>query len=121
MNDYLDPINSVGMPELTDSGIALEFLLSAKTGVRNLSIALTETATPAIRKLLRAQLDVTIDLYFEISDLMMEKGWLKPFELNEQKLLDIKSAENAVDIAGLELFPGVTNRKGLFPNSHPQK
>ncbi len=32
MDDYLDPINSVGMPELTDSGIALEFLLSTKTG-----------------------------------------------------------------------------------------
>jgi len=50
--DYLDPINSVGMPELTDSGIALEFLITAKTGVRNLSIALTETATPTIRELL---------------------------------------------------------------------
>lgn len=116
MKDYLDPINSVGMPELTDSGIALEFLITTKTGVRNLSIALTETATPAIRKLLKAQLDVTIDLYGEISDLMMEKGWLKPFDLENQKLLDIKSAENAVSIANLDLFPGTTNRKGLFPS-----
>ncbi|MET1014604.1 MAG: spore coat protein [Paenisporosarcina sp.] len=116
MNDYLDPINSVGMPELTDSGIATEFLLSAKTGVRNLSIALTETATPEIRKFLRTQLDTSIDLYFEIADLMMKKGWLNPFDLEVQKQLDIKSAQTAVDIAGLDLFPGVTNRKGLFPS-----
>ena len=119
--DYLDPINSVGMPELTDSGIALEFLLTAKTGVRNLSIALTETATPTIRKLLKVQLDVTIDLYFEISDLMIQKEWLHPVDIEAQKLLDIKSAENAINIAGLDLFPGITNRKGMFPNSHPQK
>ncbi|WP_313894903.1 spore coat protein [Psychrobacillus sp.] len=120
MNDYLDPINSVGMPELTDSGIALEFLLSTKTGVRNLSIALTETATPTIRKLLQEQLDVTIALYFEIADLMMKKKWLNLYDLELQKLLDIKSAQNAVDIANLNLFPGVTNRKGMFP-SPPKK
>lgn len=46
MEDYLDPINSINMPELTDSGVALEFLLTTKTGIRNLSIALTETASP---------------------------------------------------------------------------
>lgn len=120
MNDYLDPINSVGMPEIIDSGIAMEFLITTKMGVRNLSIALTETATPALRKVIQAQLEVTLDLYYEISDLMMKKEWLNPYDLDKQKLLDIKSAQNAVDIANLELFPGVTNRKGLFPNSHPE-
>lgn len=118
--DYLDPINSVGMPELTDSGVALEFLITAKTGVRNLSIALTETATPSLRKLIKAQLDITIDLYNEITELMKEKEWLKAYDLDEQKLLDIKSAENAISLAGLDLFPGDTNHKGLFP-SPPEK
>ncbi|MER2030989.1 MAG: spore coat protein [Solibacillus sp.] len=115
MQDYLDPINSVGMPELTDSGVALEFLLTTKTGIRNLSIALTETASPALQKIMRTQLDVMIDLYFEISELMMEKEWLKPFNLEDQKELDIKSAENAINIAQLELFPKSMNRKGMFP------
>ena len=73
MQDYLDPINSVGMPELTDSGLALEFLLTTKTGIRNLSIALTETASPALQKILRTQLDVMVDLYFEISELMVKR------------------------------------------------
>ena len=116
MKDYLDPINSVGMPELTDSGIALEFLITAKTGVRNLSIALTETATPALRKLIKAELLVTIELYEEIAELMMKKEWIKPYDLDQQKILDIKAAENAVSIGNLDLFPGTTNRKGLFPS-----
>ena len=30
MQDYLDPINSVGMPELTDSGLLLSFYLQPK-------------------------------------------------------------------------------------------
>ncbi len=115
MEDYLDPINSVNMPELTDSGVALELLLSLKTGVRTLSISLTETASPVPQKLLRTQLDVMIDLYFETSELMMKKQWLKPYDLHQQKELDIKSAQNAIDIAKLDLFPENMNRKGLFP------
>ena len=74
MKDYLDPINSIGMPELTDSAIALEFLITTKTGIRNLSLALTETASPALKKIMRTQLDVMIDLYFEISELMLKKN-----------------------------------------------
>lgn len=115
MKDYLDPINSVGMPELTDSGIALEFLLSVKTGVRTLSIALTETASPTLQKIIKTQLEVMIELYFEISELMMKKDWLKPYDLEKQKELDIRSAENAISIAKLDLFPENMNRKGLFP------
>ncbi|RUL48678.1 MULTISPECIES: spore coat protein [Lysinibacillus] len=115
MEDYLDPINSINMPELTDSGVALELLLSLKTGVRTLSIALTETASPALRKILRTQLDVLLDLYFETSELMMKKEWLKPYELSHQKEMDIKSAGNAISIAKLDLFPKNMNRKGLFP------
>lgn len=115
MEDYLDPINSINMPELTDSGVALEFLLSVKTGIRTLSISLTETASPALREVLKTQLDVMIDLYFEASDLMMKKEWLNPYEISKQKELDIKSAENAISIAKLELFPKSLNRKGLFP------
>ncbi|KGR88432.1 spore coat protein [Rhizophagus irregularis] len=115
MKDYLDPINSINMPELTDSGVALEFLLTTKTGIRNLAIAITETSTPSLRKLMKIQLNVMLDLYDEITELMMKKEWLKPFDLDSQKELDIKAAENAISIAKLELFPKNSNRKGLFP------
>jgi hypothetical protein len=45
----------------------------------------------------------------------MKKEWLKPYDLESQKELDIKAAENAISIANLDLFPKHMNRKGLFP------
>lgn len=114
--DYLDPMNSVGMPELTDAGVAMEFLITTKTGIRSLSIALTETASPVIRKLIQTQLNVMIELYSDISDLMIKKEWLKPYDLESQKVLDLRSAENAIFIAKLDLFPESMNRKGLYPS-----
>ncbi|OMP66139.1 spore coat protein [Domibacillus epiphyticus] len=115
MNDYLDPINSVGMPELTDTAIALEFLLSVKNGVRNYAAALTESPTPEVRTVLLQHLEAAIDLHGEVSELMMNKSWFHPYNMDEQIQLDLKSAQTAVDIAKLPLFPGNTNRKGLFP------
>jgi spore coat protein CotF len=119
-NDYLDPINSLGVPELADASFALDFLLSAKNGVRNCAIALSETATPEVRTVLRKQLEVSLALHEEISQLMMSKKWFHPFELNEQYQLDVKSAKTTVQIAQMELFPGDTSRKGLFDRTPDQ-
>ncbi|KGA95504.1 spore coat protein GerQ [Alkalihalobacillus alcalophilus ATCC 27647 = CGMCC 1.3604] len=115
MNDYLDPINSVGMPEQADSGIALDLLLTAKEAVRTYAIALTEATSPELRMTLRNQMELAIDYHEEVSKLMMKKKWFHPYNISEQKKLDLQAAQTAVDIAGLNLFPGNTNRKGLFP------
>ncbi len=74
--DFLDPINAVGMPDQADSAIALDFLLTAKTGVRYYSMALTETATPELRTALINQMTAAINLHGQISQLMMNKGCL---------------------------------------------
>ncbi|WP_047986469.1 spore coat protein [Ornithinibacillus californiensis] len=115
MNDYLDPINSVGMPELIDSSLALDFLITIKEGIRNYSIALTEAASPEVRTTIRNQMEAAIDLQAEILDLMVEKKWVFPYDMSEQQLLDLKAAQTAVEIAGMDLFPANNNRKGLFP------
>ncbi|GAE37151.1 spore coat protein [Halalkalibacter akibai] len=115
MNDYLDPINSVGMPEQTDSALALDLLITAKETVRNYAVAITEAASPEARLTLRNQMETAIDYQGEVAELMMKKKWFHPYNLNEQKILDVKAADTAIDIAGLNLFPGNTNRKGLYP------
>lgn len=115
LNDYLDPINSVGMAEQTDSALALDLLLTAKETVRNYAIALTEATSPELRKTLRRQMEAAIDYHGEVSDLMMEKKWFYPYTLSEQQLLDLQAAQTAIDIANMKLFPENTNRKGLFP------
>lgn len=47
LNDKLDPIHAEGMPGQVDSAIALEFLITVKTEIRNYAIALTETTSPS--------------------------------------------------------------------------
>jgi similar to spore coat protein len=112
--DYLDPRNSEGMPNLSDSAIALDFLLSVKNAIRNYAIAITETANPELRKALHHQMEAAIDLHEEISQLMMNKGWLNPYNVSEQFQQDMKLAQTAVSIAEMELFPGDTDRLGTF-------
>ena len=72
-NDYLDPINSLHVPELADTTFAMDLLLRAKEGVRNIAVALTETASPDLRALLRKQLMQGIAMHQEITELMINK------------------------------------------------
>jgi spore coat protein CotF len=117
-NDFLDPINAEGMPGLADASFALEFLLTVKTGVRNTAVALSETASPEVRMVIRAQLNEALALHDELSELMINKGWLHPYGLREQFELDLKSARTTVQIANMKLFPEDTSRLGTFATPH---
>ncbi|WP_338151895.1 spore coat protein [Mesobacillus campisalis] len=74
MKDYLDPRNAEGMPNLADSAIVMDFLLTVKNGIRNYGFALTETANPVLRKALTRQMEAAIDLHGEIAELMIKKA-----------------------------------------------
>ncbi|MGX9133954.1 spore coat protein [Rummeliibacillus sp. JY-2-4R] len=120
-NDYLDPRNSMNVPELADTTFAMDFLLRAKEGVRNTAVALTETASPNLRALLRKQLLQGIAMHQEITELMINKKWFHPYELKEQYQLDQLSAKNTIMIGNMKLFPGETNRKGMFDRTPDQQ
>jgi similar to spore coat protein len=113
-NDYLEVENADGMPGLVDSTIALDFLLGIKSGIRNGTIAISETATPELRATLSNLIDNQIDLYADVTELMLKKGWLHPYNLNEQFQLDYISSKTALQIAKLDLFPDDTSRLGTF-------
>ncbi len=114
INDYLEIRNSEGMPNLIDMNLSLAFLLNSKNDVRNMAIALSETASPKVRTILRSQLNKAIDLHGEISDMMIAKGWFHPLDLKKQFNKDIESSTTMSQIAGLDLFPGDTSRLGTF-------
>lgn len=114
INDYLEVENAKGMPALADATFALDFLLSAKTGIKNYVIALAEASRPEVRTILLDQLRSAVALHGEITGLMLAQGWLLPHDLNNQAQLDIISAQMAQQIGGLDLFPGNTNRLGNF-------
>lgn len=112
--DYLDPKYAEGMPKMVDASVALDFLLTVKTGIRYYAVALTETATPELREALFRQMEAAIDLHGEISDLMINKGWLYPNDTGKQIELDLKSADMAISIAEMDLFPTDTDHQGTF-------
>ena len=120
-HDHLDPINSLHVPELADMTFAMDFLIRAKEGVRNTAVALTETASPDVRALLRKQLMQGIAMHQEITDLRIRKKWFHPHDLSEQYKLDQLSAKNTLMVGNMNLFPVETNRKGMFdrtPDEH---
>ncbi|MCY7872050.1 spore coat protein [Bacillus spizizenii] len=120
-HDHLDPINSLHVPELADTTFAMDFLIRVKEGVRNTAVALTETASPDVRVLLRKQLMQGIAMHQEITELMISKKWFHPYELSEQYKLDQLSAKNTIMVGNMNLFPKETNRKGMFdrtPDEH---
>ncbi|MCR9040702.1 spore coat protein [Bacillus sp. L381] len=120
-HDQLDPINSLHVPELADMTFAMDFLIRAKEGVRNTAVALTETASPDVRALLRKQLMQGIAMHQDITDLMVSKKWFHPHDLSEQYKLDQLSAKNTLMVGNMNLFPVETNRKGMFdrtPDEH---
>lgn len=120
-NDYLDPINSLHVPELADTTFAMDFLIRAKEAVRNTAVALTETSSPDLRAMLRKQLTQSIAMHQEITELMVEKKWFHPHDLKEQYKLDQLSANNTIMVGNMNLFPVETNRKGMFdrtPDEH---
>jgi similar to spore coat protein len=114
IKDYLEVRNAEGMAKLADSTIALDFLIAAKTGVRNCAIALSEAATPEVRMVLHQQLEEALNLHDQISELMTSKAWFYPYNLNKQFQIDMESSTTAVQIAQMDLFPGNTSRLGTF-------
>jgi similar to spore coat protein len=91
--------NLIGMGGMSDQVIATDFLISAKAGVRNYAIAITETATPELRAELREQLRTAILTHEKISNYMIAKGYYHPHELSEQLQVDFTASDTALNLA----------------------
>lgn len=88
----------IGMGGMTDQVVAMDLLISAKSGVRNYAMALTETGTPEIKATLTKQLEEAIDLHEKISTYMIEQGWYHPWNVVEQIQLDQQNIQTALDL-----------------------
>lgn len=97
MNTILE--NITGMSTMTDQVIAYDFLIAAKTGVRNCALALTEAASPDVRAILRKQLEEAVTTHEQISAYLMKKGWYQPYNIQDQIKLDLQNAQTALQLA----------------------
>ncbi|MFC7686389.1 spore coat protein [Ureibacillus sp. GCM10028918] len=85
------------MPMIDDLAIATDLLVSAKAGVRNLATAITETATPSVKKLLRRELDTAIDTHDKIAQYMIKNEMYHAYDLEEQMKSDLEKADFVLD------------------------
>ncbi|MFB3167703.1 spore coat protein [Neobacillus sp. 179-C4.2 HS] len=97
MNQFIQ--NMVGMGGMTDQVIANDFLMSAKSGIRNYTIAITEAATPELRTVLREQLQAAIQTHENITSYMISKGYYHPHNLREQLQVDLTASQTATNLA----------------------
>lgn len=75
------------------AGDLLAFL---KTAVRNLAIAITETATPALRAVLVKQLNSAIQAHSTIYNYMYKRGYYPSYDLNRLLQNDVTLANRAL-------------------------
>lgn len=83
---------------LDDMAIATDFLVTAKAAVRNLAVAITETATPEVKKLLRRELDIAIDTHDKIAQYMIKNEMYHAYNVDEQVEHDLKKADIALEL-----------------------
>lgn len=94
MNQFVQ--NMTGMSPMTDQVVATDMLMSAKAGVKQLAIAITESATPEVRTTLKQQLDQAIDFHGQVTSYMMSNGYYHPYNMNEQFQVDMTATQAAL-------------------------
>lgn len=85
-----------GMNTMSDQVIAMDLLITAKSGVRNYAMAVTEAVTPEIKSTLSKQLEEAIDTHEQVMTYVMKHGLYHPWNVNEQIQLDLKNINTAL-------------------------
>lgn len=75
-------------------------LEAAKSGIKNTSIALTETSTPYVREVLTKQLNQEIQLHAKIFDYMISKGQYPSFNIDQMIEHNLKNAYQVLEMKG---------------------
>jgi similar to spore coat protein len=66
---------------LMDKDIARDMIKDSKFGVTSLSAAAVEAVNPVLRKRLQHQLDKAVREHFELTDILINKGWYPAFDM----------------------------------------
>lgn len=87
-----------GMDNMSDQVLATDLLMGTKSCVRNYAIALTETASPEIRSVLRRHLNDAIVSNDNFTDYMVKNKYYLPYDVNEQINIDLTTTETALNL-----------------------
>ncbi|MGG0815603.1 spore coat protein [Paenibacillus alvei] len=75
-----------------------DLLGMAKTLVRSYAIAITETATPALREVLTRQINSAIKLHADIYYFMLQRSYYPSYDLNQLLANDVMNANWALSM-----------------------
>lgn len=81
-----------------DGFYAGDLLAFKKTAVRNYSVAITETATPQLRAVLKKQINQAIDGHAEIFNYMYSKSMYPSYNLHDILQNDVNLANKALSM-----------------------
>jgi similar to spore coat protein len=87
-----------GMGDMTEQVIATDFLLNAKTAVRNYSIAISEATSPEVREVLRRHLDAAITTHERILKYMINNSYYHVHNPQEQMIVDRKTSNTTLNL-----------------------
>lgn len=83
---------------MNDQMIAADFLASTKSGMKNYASAISETASPEVRDVLKKQLDDAICMHEKITEYMMKKGFYNAHDPQQQFKMDMQAADTALNL-----------------------
>lgn len=97
MNSIIESLT--GMDKMSNQIIAMDFLINAKSGIRNYAAALTEATSPDVKIVLRKQLNDAILTHEIITNYMINKGYYHAYNLDEQFKVDAQTTDTALNLA----------------------
>lgn len=78
--------------------IAADMLITAKSVVRAYAVAVTETASPEVRKVLVKQMNQAIEDHAEIADYMIQNDMYLAYDIEKQLKHDKEKVEKAMEL-----------------------
>lgn len=82
--------------KLSDKDIALDMIKDSKFGATSLSAAVAEAINSELRTMLKQQLDKAVTEHFDLSDIVINKGW---YTTQEQPMEQLEADyENSRDL-----------------------
>lgn len=85
----------MGNNKLQSKDIAQDMIKDSKSSITSLATATAEAANPQLRQMLAEQLDKAIGEHFQLSDMLIDKGWYPAYdEPIEQLKKDYKQSQN---------------------------
>jgi len=91
-------MNTTIQSTLTDQTIATDMLLTAKCSVKDLAVAITESATPQVRSFLKQEFNNAVAFQESLFAYMNSKGQYDAFNIKQQIQTDIQNATTALNI-----------------------